>query len=91
MAKILIPTPLRKFTDNTAKVDLKGENVIDVLKKLTDNYPALRPYLLDNDEVKPYIKLFKGDRDIESLEKEKTALSDDDILSIIPAIAGGKN
>lgn len=89
MAKILIPTPLRKYTDNTAKVDLDGDNVIDVLKKLTADYPALKPYLLDDDQVKPYIKLFKGDEDIETLDKEMTKLNNDDTLSIIPAIAGG--
>ena len=89
MAKILIPTPLRKFTENEAKVELDGNTVIDVLNQLTDNYPELKPYLLDDDKVKPYIKLFKGEDDIESLENEKTPLQAGDTLSIVPAIAGG--
>ncbi len=90
MAHILIPTPLRKFTDNTAKVELSGKTVLETLQSLTASYPALAPYLLDGDRIKPYIKLFKGDTDILSLDKEQTAVSDGDTLSIIPAIAGGK-
>ncbi|MDX1685442.1 MAG: MoaD/ThiS family protein [Saprospiraceae bacterium] len=89
MAKVLIPTPLRKFTNNASKVELEGDNVIEVLTSLTNNYPDLKPYLLDNDKVKPYIKLFKGEEDIESLDNEATRLESTDTLSIVPAIAGG--
>ena len=91
MAHILIPTPLRKFTDNTAKVELKGTTVLESLQALGSTYPALAPYLLDGDQVKPFIKLFLGDTDILALDKEQTRISDGDTLSIIPAIAGGKS
>ncbi|MDA0972477.1 MAG: MoaD/ThiS family protein [Bacteroidetes bacterium] len=90
MSYINIPTPLRKFTDNSAKEEFKGATVIEALKSLTATYPALAPYLLDGEQIKPYIKLFKGDTDIHSLNKEQTTLEEGDTLSIIPAIAGGK-
>jgi len=91
MAQINIPTPLRKFTGNEASLDLKGTTVLEALQSLTKAHPALSPYLLDGEKVKPYIKLFIGDTDISALDKEQTPVSEKDILSIIPAIAGGKN
>lgn len=91
MPQILIPTPLRKFTNNAAKIQLDGNTVLETLKSLSTTYPGLAPYLLDGERIKPYIKLFKGDSDIQALDKEATAVNDTDILSIIPAIAGGKN
>ncbi len=91
MAHILIPTPLRKFTDNTSKVELQGKTVLESLQQLGRSYPSLAPYLLDGDRVKPFIKLFIGDTDIQSLDREQTAITDNDTLSIIPAIAGGKS
>ena len=89
MAQIIIPTPLRKFTSNEAKLNFNGSSVLELLNNLVAKYPDLEPYILDGTKVKPFIKLFKGDQDIESLEKEETAISENDILSIIPAIAGG--
>ena len=91
MAYILIPTPLRKFTDNTSKVETKGNTVLESLQSLADSYPALAPYLLDGEQVKPFIKLFLGDTDIQALDKESTPIASGDTLSIIPAIAGGKS
>lgn len=90
MANILIPTPLRKFTDNTSKVQLEGQTVLEALQNLTSKFPDIKPYLLEEDQIKPYIKLFRGEDDIEGLNQEKTKLSADDTLSIVPAIAGGK-
>ena len=90
MAHINIPTPLRKFTNDQAIVEFEGETVIEALRFLSESYPTLSPYLLDGDKVKPFIKLFKGDTDIQSLEKELTQVQEGDVLSIIPAIAGGK-
>ena len=91
MAQILIPTPLRKFTENTASVQLEGGTVLEVIRNLTSTYPSLEAYLLDGEKVKPFIKVFKGDDDIEGLQKEATEVTEGDVLSIIPAIAGGKS
>ncbi|NND95085.1 MAG: molybdopterin synthase sulfur carrier subunit [Flavobacteriales bacterium] len=91
MAYINIPTPLRKFTNDNSKVEFQGATVIEALQSLSNSYPSLAPYLLDGEKIKPFIKLFKGDTDIQSLDNEQTAVQDGDVLSIIPAIAGGKN
>jgi sulfur-carrier protein len=72
-------------------VVVSGTTVLEAVKNLADQFPALQPYLLADDEIKPFIRLFKGDDDIESLDGAATSIEEADILSIIPAIAGGKN
>jgi len=47
MATVIIPTPLRKFTNNTAKLIINAGNVQDVVNDLSLNFPELKRHLLD--------------------------------------------
>jgi len=90
MATIIIPTPLRKFANNTARLSIRGENISDVVKELTINFPDLKKHLLDEQgNIRSFINIFVGDNDIRDLQQEKTAIKDDTVISIVPAIAGG--
>lgn len=88
MAKVIIPTPLRKFTSNQSSFQSEKESVEDVLKDLVQNFPAVKENLFDSaGNIRKYIKVFVGDQDFESSDKPK--ISADTVISIIPAIAGG--
>jgi molybdopterin converting factor small subunit len=91
MATVFIPTPLRKFTNNTAKLDVPGKNVSEVVSKLTVNFPDLKRHLINADgKIPSFINIFVDDDDIRNLQQEHTAVKDNTIVSIVPAIAGGK-
>lgn len=90
MAKIIIPTPLRKFANNTAHFQTSKSNVKEAVEELTATYPDLKYHLCDNEgQVRSFIKIFVGDEDIKSLKNEATQVSTDTVISIVPAIAGG--
>jgi molybdopterin synthase sulfur carrier subunit len=90
MATIIIPTPLRKFTNNTSKVEVKGGNIKEVISDLTLNFPDLKKNLLDDSgNLRSFVNVFVGNDDIRDLQKEETSVKDDTVISIIPAIAGG--
>lgn len=90
MATVIIPTPLRKFTNNTAKVNIDAENIEQTVQELTLNFPDLKKHLLDEDgNIRSFINIFVGDNDIRDLQQEKTSVKDDTLISIVPAIAGG--
>jgi molybdopterin converting factor small subunit len=92
MATILIPTPLRKFVGNESKIQAEGSTVLEALQLLTAQYPELQKQLLDDSgNIRSFLRIFKGNADIRSLQKEQTTLEFDAVLSIVPAIAGGKN
>jgi molybdopterin converting factor small subunit len=90
MATIIIPTPLRKFTNNSARVNINGNNVKGVVDELTLNYPDLKKHLLDEQgNIRSFINLFVGDEDIRNLQQDQTPIKEETVISIVPAIAGG--
>jgi molybdopterin converting factor small subunit len=92
MATVIIPTPLRKFVGNSSRVQVLATKIADVLDELTLHYPELKKHLRNADGAIPsFINIFVGDDDIRVLEQEQTPVSENTIISIVPAIAGGSN
>ena len=92
MATIIIPTPLRKFTDNKAKIVTSGSSVKESITQLGELHPELNNHLFkENGSLQSFLKIYLGDRDIKALQNEDTPVEDNDVISIIPAIAGGIN
>lgn len=90
MATLIIPTPLRKYADGAAQFQTDSLNVELAIEELTEQFPDLKKHLLDgNDKIRSYIKVFIGDDDIKALDGLESELNDSDIVSIVPAIAGG--
>jgi molybdopterin converting factor small subunit len=91
MATIIIPTPLRKFTNNTARLQIREGTVGESIKELTTNFPDLKKHLLDETGgIRSFVNVFVGDEDIRDLQQEQTEVRSDTVVSIIPAIAGGE-
>ena len=90
MVKIALPTPLRPYADKQAEVDVAGVTVTELLSGLTDKHPQLKNHLFgDNGELRSFVNVYVNDEDIRYLNKGATAVSDTDLISIIPSIAGG--
>ncbi len=90
MAKLIIPTPLRKFTDNQSSIETQGNTVLDSVRQLTEQYPELRQHVFDEQgNLRKFVRIYVGDEDIKSLDNEQTKVQQDTVISIIPAIAGG--
>jgi molybdopterin synthase sulfur carrier subunit len=90
MATVIIPTPLRKFTNNTSRLDIKAANIRDVISDLSLNFPDLKKHLLDEKgSIRSFINIFVGDDDIRNLQQEQTEVKEGTVISIVPAIAGG--
>ena len=90
MATVIIPTPLRKFTNNTARLEVTADNIEKTVNELTLNFPDLKKHLLDDQgQIRSFVNIFVGNDDIRNLQQEKTAVKPDAVISIVPAIAGG--
>ena len=89
---IFIPTPLRQFTGGNATVETSAPTVSEALDALTVAHPELRKHLFTAEgKIRSFVNLYLNDEDIRYLpEKEATAVSEKDTLSIIPSIAGGR-
>jgi molybdopterin/thiamine biosynthesis adenylyltransferase/rhodanese-related sulfurtransferase/molybdopterin converting factor small subunit len=90
MAKILIPTPLRPYTDKQDAVDASGATVGELLNDLTTKHAGLKAHLYNEQgKLRSFVNIYVNDEDIRYLEKEQTAVKPDDTVSIIPSVAGG--
>jgi len=89
--KVMIPTPLRAYTDKRDSVVLDGATIDDLLQQLTIRYAPLKKHLYDdNEKLRSYVNIYVNDEDIRYLQKEQTKVTDSDVVSIIPSIAGGR-
>src|SRR4029079_8993672 len=90
MAKVLIPTPLRQYSDKQDSVELTGASVGEVLGALTTKFPDLRKQLFnDEGKMRSFVNVYLNDEDIRYLKKDATPVASADTLSIVPSIAGG--
>jgi len=88
---VRIPTPLRKLTADHDEVTVSAANVSALIEELENQYPGFKDRLCDESgEVRRFINLYVNNEDIRFLEGKDTALKDEDVVSIIPAIAGGE-
>lgn len=90
MAKIRIPTPLQKLTQNQGEVAAQGATLKDVLTDLEKQFPGIRQRLYDEKgALRRFVNFYVNNEDIRFLNGETTPVKEGDEVSIVPAIAGG--
>ncbi|HSE99239.1 MAG TPA: ubiquitin-like small modifier protein 1 [Blastocatellia bacterium] len=87
---ILIPTALRNYTGGSDSISVESGTVADALNALTDQYPALKKHLFNEDGgLRHFVNIYVNDEDIRYAEKSATPVKAGDTISIVPSIAGG--
>jgi sulfur-carrier protein len=90
MPSVLIPTPLRKLTNELDTVEASGATIAELLENLDQAFPGLKNRVCDeNGAVRRFVNVFVNGEDIRFLDENATALNENDEISIVPAIAGG--
>ena len=88
---VLIPSPMRRFTDDQDVVTFEAATTVDdLLAQLVAKYPdTKRPLRDDTGNIRRSVNIYVNDEDIRFLQNKDTALKSGDSISIVPAIAGG--
>ncbi|MCE9588012.1 MAG: MoaD/ThiS family protein [Verrucomicrobia bacterium] len=90
MPIVRIPTPLRKLTNNLEEVTVSGATLGVVLDELNATYPGLSERIVDeNGVIRRFVNIFVNDEDVRFLQEKETPIQEADVVSIVPAIAGG--
>lgn len=88
--QVLIPTPLRKFTNNQETISASPGTVATLITELESLFPGISKSLTDDKgELRRFVNVYVNEEDIRFLDRENTVLNDGDAVSIVPAIAGG--
>ena len=88
--KVLIPTPLQKFTNNQATIECTGSNIDELIDSLENDCPGIKARICDETgKPRRFLNLYVNSEDIRFLDNTDTTLQDGDEVSIVPAVAGG--
>lgn len=87
---VLIPTPLRRFTDGESRLTVSAGTVAELLDVLDARYPGIGERLRDDSgEVRRFVNVFVNGQNIRDGDGAQSTLSAGDEIGIIPAMAGG--
>ena len=87
--EVRIPTILRSTTGGQKAVDGKGETLDELFTDLDGRYPGLRGRLVDETGLRRFVNVYLNDEDVRFLGGMKTPVADGDVVTILPAVAGG--
>ena len=88
--EVRMPTILRKYTAGEKAVRGSGGTVREVIEDLEGRYPGVRGAVVtDGGDLHRFINMYLNDEDIRFIGSLETPVSDGDVISILPAVAGG--
>jgi molybdopterin synthase sulfur carrier subunit len=86
-----IPAALRRHAGGQSRIRLPPAGTVsETLHMLVERYPTLGPQIFaGNGQVFGFVGVFLNTEDIRRLNGMQTPLSGDDVITVVPAIAGG--
>lgn len=89
--QVRVPVLLRSLTGGAGEVQGEGATVGQVIENLNATFPGIKGRLYDDDgKLRRFINIYVNSEDIRFLDGPATAVKDGDEISIVPAIAGGR-
>ena len=87
---VRIPTTLRPLSGGVPTVAVEGGTLAAVISSLDAVHPGFGDRLLDEQgNLRRFVNVFVDDDDVRYLDGLKTVVPDGQVVSIIPAVAGG--
>ena len=87
---VRIPMPLRSYTSGADEVVVEAATVRRALEVLGARHEGILDRVLDpSGELRQFVNIFVGARNVQVLDGLATPLAKGDVISIIPAVAGG--
>jgi molybdopterin converting factor small subunit len=90
MVTVRIPTQLRSLSDGTSEVKVEAGTVAEALKALDGAHAGFAERLFDDSgALRRFVNVFVADEDIRFLQGIDTPVAEGQVVSIVPAVAGG--
>lgn len=88
--EVRIPTILRTYTDGQKAVTGSGATLADLLDDLESRHTGLRARLIEGGQLRRFVNVYLNDEDVRFLDGLGTKLGDGDVVTVLPAVAGGE-
>jgi adenylyltransferase/sulfurtransferase len=90
MTTLRIPGALQPIANGADEIVVEAGTVADALGVLVKRHPALRRHLFDErGELRGFVNVFLNEEDVRHLAGPLTRVSANDIITIVPSVAGG--
>jgi len=87
---VLIPAPLRRFTDGAAQITASGTTIAELIDALETAHPGIRERICESDgRIRRFVNIFVNGTNIRTTQGAETPLASGDEVGIVPAMAGG--
>jgi len=87
---VRIPAPLQGFAGGAHELRVAAGTVADVLRELGVRHPQLvHRVLTPEGELRPFVNVFVGRANVRGLSGLATTVAPGEVVSILPAVAGG--
>ena len=84
------PTQFSRYINHIDEVTFEGESLSDLIDELETTYGNIKDRLFDEEgRVRPYLNLFVGKKNVESLQGLHTPVNEGDRISLLLSRAGG--
>jgi len=88
--EVRLPTILRQHAGGQASVRANGETLQEVFDDLVRQFPGLAGQVVTEEgALHKFVNVYVNDDDVRYLDKLNTKLTGDEVVSILPAVAGG--
>lgn len=88
--KVRIPTPLQRLTEGKEEVEGRPGTIRELIEDLDRRFPGIAERISENGKIRRFVNVYVNEEDIRFLSNEETIVKEGDEVSIIPAIAGGR-
>jgi molybdopterin converting factor small subunit len=80
---------LRGDVGGAREVPAEGDTVGELLFDLMARFPGLRPQLVEDGDIAPFVNVYLEGEDVRTLEGLDTSVDDGSTVILLPAMAGG--
>jgi molybdopterin synthase sulfur carrier subunit len=88
--EVRLPTVLRQHAAGQSSVKANGSTIGEVFDDLVRQFPLLAGQVITEDgSLHKFVNVYRNDDDVRFLDKLATPVEDADVVTILPAVAGG--
>ena len=88
--EVRLPTVLRQHAAGQSSVKANGSTIGEVFEDLVRQFPLLANQVITTDgALHKFVNVYRNDDDVRFLDKLATPVEDADVVTILPAVAGG--
>ena len=87
--EVKVTATLQKMVGGQRVVEGEGATVGEVIDDLDRKHPGIKDMVMVDGQIHRFVNIYLNDEDVRFLNQLETPLKEGDVLSILPALAGG--